>query len=605
MMNNAATNRRNRAVGDGDLIPKAAGGAPDCLPAYAAFLHANHQTYESLVKKAQLLDCRSHAEAALEQVSFAAMFAAKFHSGRFADGAIENLALDIGVRLHEEVPANDSTVSGDHGDGHRRILHVASSVQGVGGHTRTLHYWVQNDQSSRHSLVLLNQADSPIPEWLAQAVGESGGDLVVIPKGLGLCEKAMRLRQVAGRSADLVVLHHDGCDVVPTVAFAKREGPPVAVLNHADHLFWLGSSVSDLVINLRTEGAEHTAERRFVTSNIVLPIPLEDPAAEVSRSDARRMLGIGEDQIVLLSIGRGIKYRPCGSYDFVSTARKILEREPRAHLYVVGESRRGIAPHLRTALHERLHFVGTIERPSLYRAAADVYLESFPFGSTTALLEAALRGLPVVPAYAPLFPLLVGKDDALQDVLPNPPNETEYVNQVDVLMHQPKQRLERGNALRERLLIDHVGAGWLRRLATLYGKTDQLTHDPRPIPTALCSTSNSDISLSLWNVMSDGKTNAPVTPTDATGAVLRHKAFVAKVVGDYATARRFAWRAVLRDVSHRASWRLLAVTALGKQGGFTRLVLGLATKSVLKTRTYWRGIALPNHSAPNRARSGG
>ena len=41
---------------------------------------------------------------------------------------------------------------------------------------------------------------------------------------------------------------------------------------------------------------------------------------------------------MLLSVGREEKYRPYGCYDFVETANKILDLQPEAHLYIVGES---------------------------------------------------------------------------------------------------------------------------------------------------------------------------------------------------------------------------------------------------------------------------
>jgi hypothetical protein len=369
------------------------------------------------------------------------------------------------------------------------------------------------------------------------------------------------------------VLHHGSFDVVPTVALAVHDCPPVAVLNHADHLFWLGSSVTDMVINLRTAGSRHTAKQRFVSCNTVLPIPLANPVGKASRRDARRSLGLPEDQLVLLSVGRAEKYRPCGPYDFVATAGKILDRQRDAHLYVVGESTAEIAPYLRCAAHERLHFVGSMEDPSLYRAAADVYLESFPFGSQTALLEASLAGLPVVPAYAPLFPLLVANDDAVQDLLPNAHNEQEYVRRVEQLIQRPEQRRELGETLRKRLLIDHVGEGWLDRLAAMYHETDGLAHGPHPIPTSSCHTTDADIGLSLWHTMTDGKTYSGRTSKDGVLPLLCHTAFVAKYVGDYAKARQFGWRAVRHDPYRRASWRLLAVTMLGKAGRFIRRVL--------------------------------
>lgn len=150
---------------------------------------------------------------------------------------------------------------------------------------------------------------------------------------------------MASRIADLVVLHHCPFDVVPTVAFAGQECPPVAVLNHADHVFWLGSSVADIVINLRTAGSEHTASRtRFVARNTVIPIPLAEPAKHGSAQRCPTNVGNPKNQIMLLSIGRAEKYRPSGSYDFVTTAGKILDRQPDTHLYVVGESVEGIPP---------------------------------------------------------------------------------------------------------------------------------------------------------------------------------------------------------------------------------------------------------------------
>ena len=418
--------------------------------AHVGFLQANSEAYEGLVRKIQTMDLRKETEAVLDRVLLAAQFAVQFHPGRFVDGGIENVALEIGRELGSfTAEENGFALPVTRKEDRRRVLHVASSVLGIGGLTRMLYNWARNDKSSCHSLALINQSDVPIPLWLSEAVRSGGGDLVVLPKGSRLCQKAKWLRETARRVADLVVLHHGAFDVVPTVAFAADGCPPVALLNHADHEFWLGGRCPDLVINLRTAGSEHTAKRRFISSNTVIPIPLQDPQKGVSRRDARQALGIPEDQIVLLSVSRAVKFRPCGLYDFVATEGKILVRQPGASLYVVGESPEGIAPYLRSALHERLHFVGSMEDPSLYRAAADVYLESFPFGSQTALLEAALSGLPVVPAYAPLFPLLVANDDAVQDLIPNPQNEQEYMERVEYLIQQPERRVELGERLRE------------------------------------------------------------------------------------------------------------------------------------------------------------
>ena len=540
----------------------------------APFLRANSEAYEWLVEKIRSIDLRKNQESVLDGVVQAAQFAVMYHPGRFADGAIENLALRIGIELDElEDGIDNFTIPEIRKQRRRRVLHVASHVQGIGGHTRMIYHWVRNDQTSCHSLVIVDQKNIPIPEWLNAEIRRSGGVCVSLPSMQRLSLKAKWLRKIANNTADLVVLHTGAFDVVPTVAFAIKDCPPIAKLNNDDHLFWLGSTVSDIVINLRTAGAEHTEKRRFVTSNTVIPIPLIDPSKHIQRNDAKNKLNIPEDQIMLLSVGRGEKYRPSKSFDFVATAGKILKRKPNAQLYVIGESFAGIKPYLRCAVHDRLHFLGSIEDPSLYRFAADVYLESFPFGSQTALLEAALSGLPVVSAYAPLFELLVANDDAIQDIITNPVNEQEYVNRVELLIENVEKRTELGNILRKRLLVDHVGKGWQDRLNALYKITDELTHKSRTIPKSMCSRFKEDVSLSLWHVMADGKTFLNGDSFDELSTLLRHSAFVHKHISHYSKARSLAWRAIHIDPFSWSSWRLLMVTLLGKSGRFFRNTL--------------------------------
>ena len=542
-------------------------------PESDSYLRSNSDAYEWLANKIGMMDLLERPEEVLSEVAKAAQFAVEFHTGRFADGAIENIALQIGMNLENRFPlAGDFSLASRHKTSRRRILHVSTSVVGIGGHTRMLRQWIQNDPSSCHSVVLISQNDVPVPRDLIEAVRDTGGTVVTFARDLQLRDKAQTLRNIARQDMDLVVLHHFGSDVVPTVAFAVRECPPVAILNHADHLFWMGSSVADMVINLRTVGAVQSAEQRFVSCNRVIPIPLSSCSPDTSREDARRALGIENDQVVLLSVGRPEKYRPTGPYDFVATANKILNRQPHAHLYVVGESASGISPYLRGAINERMHFVGTVENPSLYRAAADVYLESFPFGSQTALLEAALSGLAVVPAYSPLFPLLVANDDSLTDILRNPIDELGYMARVEQLIGDQDERFALGDELRARLLVDHVGQGWSDRLAAIYEATDRLTHKPRPIPVSRCKMTDADVNLSLWHVMA-GRTFA-VSAMEGTEQSIRcHAALVAKTVGDYSGARRYAWRALRYDPCRRALWRLMAIALLGRMGRVLRLWL--------------------------------
>lgn len=539
----------------------------------SAFLQANSDVYECLIKNINPVSKIDEFERTLCQAASAAQFAGEFHTGRFADGSTENICLEIGFMLTSATLQADDFPRLTIGSNQRRhILHVTCFVLAVGGHTRMLYHWIRNDRSSVHSVVLLNQTE-PIPQWFREALAFGGGELIQMPPNLPLCQQALRLIAVARQNVNLVVLHHIWYDVVPTVAFAAQACPPVAVLNHADHVFWLGSSVADMVINLRTAAADHTARRRFISCNTVLPIPLADHPSTRSRSDAREALGIGKNQVVLLSVGRRDKYLPSGQFDYVATASKILDSRKDVHIYIVGESEEGIRPFLRTAIHERLHFVGSLEDPSVYRDAADVYLESFPFGSTTALLEAALSGLPVVPAYAPLSPLLVGTVDAITHLVPNPRNEQEYIERVMSLIAQPSQREQLGHTLRNRVLVDHVGQGWLTQLAKLYNETDHLSHAPAPIPRSQCLFSPEDIGLSLWKVFPRVE-----NISCRKEAVLTHTAFIWKQAGNFRESRRYAWRAIRKNPFQLFRWILLMKSMLGKKGPIIRTMWNSCTE---------------------------
>lgn len=539
---------------------------------HSGFLQANSRAYDWLVGDIRSMAGQMSEENLLRAIWKAEYFATQFHPGRFADGAIENLAFGIGATLDKYgPPPSGCPLPAVRQTGRRRVLHVALSLA-LGGHTPLMRHWVRNDEASCHSVLLLNER-SEVPSAWKETIRAGGGELIVLPPEADFLHKARWLREAARRTADLAVLHVIGPDVVSTVAFATSACPPVMIFEHSDHTFWIGSSVADMLLNSRTCSFRHTATRRFVPRNAILPIPLIDTPAAISKREARNALGIGADETVLLSIGRSEKYRPCGPFDFVATAGKILDRHPGAHLYVVGETMEGIAPYLRCRMHERLHFVGRIDGPSLYRTAADLYLESFPFGSLTALLEAALGELAVVPAYAPLAPMLVSNDDALDDLLTNPSDEADYVQRADTLLRHPEQRIMLGKALRERLLADHVDDGWRERLAAVYRQADRMTHCPRPIPVTGCCTTDADIGLSLWHAVACRRNGKPASLPWGKAAVLYHAAFVAKEAGDYAGARRFAWRAVRHTPLSRESWRLLLISMLGPRAGRIRSAL--------------------------------
>jgi hypothetical protein len=351
------------------------------------------------------------------------------------------------------------------GEGRPRWLHVLNEAASVGGHTAMAARWIALDPDScRQSVILLGQR-CPVPPFLEEAVARSGGVLHCLDPAASLLERAGQLRNYAWQEADVVVLHINTCDVMATVAFAVPGGPPVLLVNHAAHVFWTGCTITDRVLNCRGSALEHdwTIRHRGISASrsVTLPIPLL-PAVEQTpgaKARARQQLALPEDARIVLTVGSTFKYKPLPGIDFLDAVRRILASGERVYLVAVGvdEDHRWAA--LKQATGGRLLAVGQQRDLAPFHAAADLYMEGFPFGSTTSLLEAGLQGLACVLAPATCPPPF-GTDGPAVDVLPRPVDINAYVDAVRELLEDDRLRVATGRLLAAAIASHHCGAGW-------------------------------------------------------------------------------------------------------------------------------------------------
>jgi hypothetical protein len=466
-------------------------------------LKTNNEIYERMRACLATLDPIRHPLPTIRLARTLANFASFNHSGRFCDGAIDNRLLRIGEQLNGAVSTDAcdafKLVGVDNcDDGRRKVLHLTTSIHRSGGVSPSIVNWILNDQNSQHTVVVTDQrgreeqSGKLYPAFI-DAVELNNGFLYLLPANWDLRDKSIAIRSIADLHADIVLLHHYPEDLTPILAFAKPGRAPVAVVNSSDHNFWSGSSVTDSIVNLRTISLNYSRQRRAVSHNVQVPIPLQCKDSRIDKESARRQLGIPSSALVLISIGRGVKYLPYRDRDFMKTATKIVSADPNAHLYIVGFSCSG-------PCHDRIHAVGPVEHPELYQAAADIYLEGFPFGSQTALLESALAGLPAVLAFDPIVDLLVTNDDAINNVLTRPTCEHAYIAQAVLLMEDCQHRREIAAALEKSVREAHLGQGWIRNLECAYSQLERLTHRPAPIPETDCVYESADLELAQWGV---------------------------------------------------------------------------------------------------------
>ena len=428
---------------------------------------ARFAAYESTVSAAEDYHRRGRYDAAAAFAHVAALMALRPHAGLFSSPRLERMLLDIGRRTatptHWRRPAASKFQS---------VLHVATELLPVGGLVNNLVHWLRADTMRTHSLALTGQHIA-LPEKVSSEIIRSGGQIHRINQTIGhQVAWARKLREIA-QGHDAVVLHTYGQDPIPIMAFAETEKrPPVLLLNHADHLFWLGASVADVVLNMRQAAQDLTITRRGVVParNIVLPTVVSTPVRTRTRAEARCELGIAEDTIFLLSAARELKYNTVDGVTFAATHVELLKKHPKAELLVLGAGERPDWAADKAAVNGRIRSLPPTPDTRAYFEACDIYVDSFPFVSSTSMMEAAGLGAPLVSRF-------YGPDDARIFAINHPgidkptlhaSTEAAYLAQLDRLIADPDFRIAKGEEARQSVLAHHTVPGWAGFLEKAY-----------------------------------------------------------------------------------------------------------------------------------------
>jgi hypothetical protein len=440
--------------------------------AQAARMARNFAEYEHYLQRAQgYLAQGEHAAAAIH-CAIASHIAVQNHCGVFWSPRLENILTTIGRSITPPSPAPVRTKD------LKRILQVGTQMAAVGGMSKMLCHWVRADSERTHSLVL-TQHRGPTPEFVSDAFAAAGGRVEhLCRRPGGPIEWALRLREIA-RDYDAVVLHTHCEDIVPIIAFAEPEKhPPVLVLNHADHLFWFGPSICHLAINLRDAAQDLAIARRGLAParNILMPTLSESIARTRSREAAKRELGVSPDTILLVSVARKLKYKTLNGVSFADIHAPILEAHPNTALLVVGANEPEDWAPVRARFGDRLRSTPELPNPKIYFEAADIYVDSYPFVSSTSLMEAAGYGAPSVTIFmAPDEARIFGINHvALVGSVMQAGSFDQYRDMLHQLIRDPAMRERVGEEARIAIAKEHNTPGWKRWLEAVYARALEL-----------------------------------------------------------------------------------------------------------------------------------
>lgn len=284
-------------------------------------------------------------------------------------------------------------------------LHIMTEAFQTGGHTRVCERWIEfAGNHETHSLLLTGQQNAPTPQSLEKVVHEKRGKVYTLnPTPLAKIEE---IREIAS-NFEKVILHIHADDLVTFIAFATNSFKrPILFFNHLDHVFWIGTAISDVVVNLRSSAVKESSIYRFAQKNSFLPLPIKKPKSSSRKENAslRRKLNINKDAKVAITLAASEKYTPIQGYDFVGDFIEILSKHRNLHLIAIGPSRaerRWMDAQAITG--NRIKAIGRIPHEELsdYLSLADFAIDSYPMPSFTALLDVSSNGIPCFTLLTP------------------------------------------------------------------------------------------------------------------------------------------------------------------------------------------------------------
>jgi hypothetical protein len=415
------------------------------------------------------------ASAALAQI--AARCAWPDHIGLFGSPQLESLLLELGKQMVTTKSGGSQACD----QSVRKVLHVLTYGRPVGGDSRFVWRWMQADHNSQHSVAITSQAHMKgaydVPEFLRQSAENSGGFLHILKASASKpLEQASELRMLC-QDMEVVILHLFPYDIIPVLALAKDcDAVKTLYINHSDHTFWVGASVAHSIVHLRKQSTHFLSSRRGLRpdQSMVLPIPLTLPSISVTSAQAKQALGYDPSVILLLTIASPFKFYAPGQIAFLDLVTPVISKLSQAVLIAVGPDSEGVWKSASIQANGRIVPLGTRYDNDLLYTAADIYLDSVPFSSTTSLLEAGIHGVPLLGyKLSNTLGLLGPGSPGLDNTMELASDIESYQTMLTRLISDADYRQLKGQKVKSEILSLHTGDGWNHAVNDLYANVEQ------------------------------------------------------------------------------------------------------------------------------------
>ncbi|MDM1547547.1 glycosyltransferase [Empedobacter falsenii] len=429
-------------------------------------IQENNRYLKKNIKIAKLLYHQGLYEDCINQIEKTAQFAWHFYSGIYRSNKLENLLNDIGSQL----VYNNSKKIIRNNLGKYKIIHICSEIYETGGHTKLMYNWINVDSEHDHSIATtrlsLDQLKN-LTKFYTSSINESN---LYSVKTDSKIESAKQLTNILSEGYDLIVLHTHPDDCLVNLVFSNPQLEiPVFMVNHADHVFWLGASVIDVLLQIRETNISADKLRRQLKNQFFLPIPivLEENKTPNVLKDYKI--------INLLSTGSYYKYLPDGKYNFLEEMKRLVNKFQNVVVHIVGIDKD--SDYALQYKHERIIYHGLInqEKLEIIEDKTDIYLEGFPTPSFMSLLKPALKKIPFQLHYNPSLVYKLFNDDS-EYYIDYPNNIEEWRKAIEKLINNEEYRSIVAQKQFEYVSQSYQLSSWKEKIAELYKNSKILVH---------------------------------------------------------------------------------------------------------------------------------
>lgn len=391
----------------------------------------------------------------LKLATFALQYATYNNTGYFTCSFLENFFVNYAQKIdikNYNIDFKKNT-----------FLHVLTTGYNTGGHTRVVERWIKQKKSEEtHSVIILSPEIEELTE-LKNIVLSQNGDFINFDNSLVLSEKALKLREIA-LNYEYIILHTHMEDPTATIAFGTEKFTrPVLLYNHASHMFWIGKSIADLVLDIQNNDTITTIKRN-IKNPIYLGIPFQQKELQTkNKTEVRKKLGLPLDKKIIVSSGNRDKYKPICEDNFGDIINELITTD--TLFYLIGPRDKDLK-NLNIKKNKNIKCLGNINFDNGYTdylAAADLYIDSFPLCGATATIDAIQQNTPVLSLKS-VYPQL----EYLKSTSAFCKTQNELINKAKQILNREDLAQENIEELQNSLLKSLSTQAWQNRINEIF-----------------------------------------------------------------------------------------------------------------------------------------